>query len=76
MIDTITNSKTVTISQPTEEVPQKPHNRGQNTKPIIKQHFQDHPSTVAHSQDYLLPFQDHKQPIVPFQAHKLHTIPI
>ena len=77
MTDTITNSKTVTFSQHTEGVPQKPYNnREHKAKLVIKQHFQDHPSTVTHSQDYLLPFQDHKQPIASFQDHKLHTIPI
>ena len=77
MMDTITNSKTVTFSQHTEEVPQKLHNnRDHKAKPRIRQHFQDHPSMVTHSQDYLVPFQDHKQPIAPFQIHKLHTFPI
>ena len=76
MTDTITNSKTVMFSQHTEEVQQKPHNREHKVKLTIKQHFQDHLSTVTHSKDYFLPFQDHRQPIAPYQDHKLHTIPI
>ena len=77
MIDTITNSKTVAFSQHTEDIPQKAHNsRHLKAKHLIKEHFQDHQSTVTPPQDYLLPFQDHKQPIASFQDHKLHTVPI
>ena len=55
MIDTITSSKTVTFSPHIEDIPQKPHNSSNcKAKPIIKQHFQDHPSPVTPSQDHLL----------------------
>ena len=72
MINAITNPKIVTFSQHPEDTPQKPHNsRDCAAKPIIKQPSQDHQSTDTHSQDYFLPFQDHKQSIAPFQDHKL-----
>ena len=78
MIDTITNSKTVTFSQHMEDIPQKPHySSDHKAKHIIKQHFQDHLSTVTPTQDHLLaPFQDHKQPIFPFQGHKVQIVPL
>ena len=71
MIDIIKNPKTVTFSQHKDEVLQNPHNsRDHTAKPIIKQHFQDHPSPVNPS----LPFQDHKQAIPPFQDHEMHIV--
>ena len=77
MIDTIQNSKTVIFSQQIEDITQKPQNSSDHkAKPIMKQHFQDHPSSVTPSQDYLLAlFQDHKQSIAPFQDHKAHIVP-
>ena len=77
MISTFTNHKTVMFSQHPEDTPQKPHNnRNHTAKPLIKQPSQDHQSTNTHSQDYFLPFQDHKQPIAPIQDHKCPTNPI
>ena len=73
MIDTITNSKTDTFIQCIEDIPHNPHNSSDyKVKPIIKQHFQDHSSTVTPSQyHWLASFQDNKQPIAPFQDHKV-----
>ena len=61
IINAITNPKTVTFSQHPEDTPEKLHNgRNHTAKPIIKQAAQDHLSPVTHTQDYFLPFQDHK----------------
>ena len=65
------------LSQHPEDTPQKPHkSRNHTVKPIIKQPSQDHQSMDTHSQDYFLPFQDHKQSTAPFRDHKMQTIPI